>query len=119
MGTDDTMSASENNSPVAQPEKGAPDIPADANLFMRIFGLTQLAFIICYFLFVDYNGAGDLVIGSGFLMTFLAKYAHSSLGYTFMMTAVTIQYSLLAQGFFHHLHAGDLFDGDITRCVET
>merc|ERR1711871_828775 len=86
----------------------------------------------------DYNGAGDLVIGSvdtsyafysdvammifigfGFLMTFLAKYAHSSLGYTFMMTAVTIQYSLLAQGFFHHLHAGDLFDGDIARCVET
>merc|ERR1711871_1154514 len=86
----------------------------------------------------DYNGAGDLVIGSvdtsyafysdvammifigfGFLMTFLAKYAHSSLGYTFMMTAVTIQYSLLAQGFFHHLHAGDLFDGDVAKCVET
>merc|ERR1719387_3373044 len=36
-----------------------------------------------------------------------------------MMTAVTIQYSLLAQGFFHHLHAGDLFDGDIAKCVET
>jgi len=34
------------------------------------------------------------------------------------MAAVTIQYSMLAQGFFHHLHAGDLFDGDVPKCVE-
>jgi len=134
------MSASaENHSPVPKAEaQGAPDAPADANLFMRIFGVAQLVFIICYFLFVDYNDAGGLDIGSvdtsyafysdvammifigfGFLMTFLAKYAHSALGYTFMMTAVTIQFSLLAQGFFHHLHAGDLFDGDVAKCVET
>merc|ERR1719486_319933 len=32
---------------------------------------------------------------------------------------MTIQYSILAQGFFGHLHAGDLFDGDIAKCAET
>ena len=128
------MSTSASNSPVAQPEKGVPDEPADASLFMRIFGLTQLILVVCYFLFVDYNAAGVgsvntsyvfygdvammIFIGFGFLMTFLAKYAHSALGYTFMMTAVTIQFSILAQGFFHHLHAGDLFDGDVAKCVE-
>jgi len=138
------MSPSPHSSPVARPEKGdaqpeaAGQEPADATLFMRMFGATQLIFVVCFFLFVDYNddsglGMGSvntsykyytdvammILIGFGFLMTFLAKYAHSSLGYTFMLTAMTIQYSILAQGFFGHLHAGDLFDGDIAKCVET
>ena len=133
------MDTAASNSPVAQGEKGVPadEQPADASLFMRIFGITQLIFVICFFLFVDYGDADGgigsvntsyafysdvammIFIGFGFLMTFLAKYAHSSLGYTFMMTAVTIQFSILAQGFFHHLHVGDLFDGDVAKCVET
>ena len=38
------------------------------------------------------------------------KRPHSALGYTFMLTCVTIQLSVLCQGFFGHLHAGDLFE---------
>ena len=97
----------------------------------------QVVFIVCFFLFVDYNndatGVGSvntsyqyytdvammILVGFGFLMTFLSKYAHSALGYTFMLTAMTIQFSILAQGLFAHVHAGDLFEGDINRCVET
>ena len=53
-----------------------------------------------------------IFIGFGFLMTFLAKYAHSALGYTFLLSCLTIQLAILTNGFFHKLAEGHL-EGDI------
>jgi len=44
-----------------------------------------------------------ILVGFGFLMTFLKKYAYSALGYTMLITAITIQASILINGFFHNL----------------
>lgn len=48
-----------------------------------------------------------IFIGFGFLMTFLKKYAHSSLGFNFYLAALCIQYSILINGFFHNLFANN------------
>lgn len=39
-----------------------------------------------------------MVIGFGFLMTFLRRYGHSGLGCTLYLTALTLQLALLADG---------------------
>ena len=88
--------------------------------------VAQVTSIILYGLFTDYsqelsanqNGVSNTInqyypffqdvhvmifIGFGFLMTFLHKYNFSSLGYTFLMGALAIQYSILINGFFHCL----------------
>lgn len=90
-----------------------------------LFGLQVLG-IVLYGLFTDYGteviGTGNvntntisnfypffqdvhvmIFIGFGFLMTFLKKYSHSSLGYNFYLGALAIQYSILINGFFHCL----------------
>ncbi|XP_075233073.1 rhesus blood group-associated glycoprotein Rh50 isoform X2 [Lycorma delicatula] len=41
-----------------------------------------------------------IFIGFGFLMTFLRKYGFSSVGFTFLLTSVMIQWSILCQGVF-------------------
>eukprot|EP01046_Picozoa_sp_COSAG06_P064867 COSAG06_NODE_15686_length_1052_cov_10.818419_1_plen_84_part_10 len=66
------MSPSPHSSPVARPEKGSvqPEAaaeqqePADKMLFVRMFGATQLIFVVCFFLFVDYNDDSGLDMGS-------------------------------------------------------
>jgi len=58
-----------------------------------------------------------IFIGFGFLMTFLKKYAHSSLGYTFYLSALAIQYSILINGFFHNWFKNDW--QQITLNIET
>ena len=91
-----------------------------------ILTLLQIFGIIFYGLFTDYGkeaiGTGNvntdtvsnyypffqdvhvmIFVGFGFLMTFLKKYAHSSLGYNFYLSAIAIQYSILINGFFHSL----------------
>lgn len=44
-----------------------------------------------------------ILVGFGFLMTFLKKYSHSALGYNFFLSAICIQSSILINGFFHCL----------------
>lgn len=44
-----------------------------------------------------------IFIGFGFLMTFLFKYSYSSVSYNFLLASLTIQYSILINGFFHNL----------------
>tara|TARA_B110000208_G_scaffold191644_1_gene259336 strand:- start:4887 stop:6002 length:1116 start_codon:yes stop_codon:yes gene_type:complete len=44
-----------------------------------------------------------ILVGFGFLMTFLKKYSHSALGFNFYLSALTIQLSILINGFFHCL----------------
>ena len=96
---------------------------------ISLFGL-QVVGIVLYGLFTDYGteviGTGNvntntisnfypffqdvhvmIFIGFGFLMTFLKKYSHSSLGYNFYLAALSIQYSILINGFFHNLFKND------------
>lgn len=39
-------------------------------------------------------------IGFGFLMVFLKRYGYSSIGFNYLLAALTLQWSLLCQGFF-------------------
>ncbi|XP_066149586.1 ammonium transporter Rh type B [Euwallacea fornicatus] len=39
-------------------------------------------------------------IGFGFLMTYLKKYGYSSLGFNFLLAALTLQWSIICEGFF-------------------
>ena len=96
-----------------------------------IFASLQILSVVLYAFFADYGDAakadleGDfgnsvyemygmfqdvqvmIFVGFGFLMTFLHKYAHNSLGYTFFVAALCIQYSILISGFFHRLFVND------------
>lgn len=42
-----------------------------------------------------------IVVGFGFLMTFLKRYGWSSVGFNFLITGFTIQWSILVTGLFH------------------
>ena len=58
-----------------------------------------------------------IVVGFGFLMTFLKRYSWSSLGFNFLFTAFTVQWSMLVQGWFneHPEDTGD--DGRIENLM--
>lgn len=50
-------------------------------------------------------------VGFGFLMAFLQRYGFSSVGFTFLLAALALQWSTLVQGFLHsfrdgHIHVG-------------
>ena len=101
-------------------------------VFTGVFGIIQVVFCILFSIVVDYNtdlAAGTIgtvfysyqfytnvalmiFIGFGFLMTFLAKYAHSAVGFTFMLTCFTMQLALLVIGLFDKIGAGNVA-GDI------
>jgi ammonium transporter Rh len=42
-----------------------------------------------------------IFMGFGFLMTFLKKYGYSSVGFNFMLSALTVQFSMIIMGLFH------------------
>ena len=87
----------------------------------------QVLLFIGYYLFTDYSneaiGTTDgtvsndinkyypffqdvhvmIFIGFGYLMTFLKKYAFTSIGYTFLIGSFIIQYSILVNGLFHNI----------------
>lgn len=44
-----------------------------------------------------------IFVGFGFLMTFLKKYSYGAVGFTFLVSALVIQISILWVGFFHQL----------------
>ena len=94
-----------------------------------LLGLMQVANIVCYALFTTYDAETNassnettntinhyypfyqdvhvmILIGFGFLMTFMHKYFFSSVGYNFLLTAIAIQQSILINGFFHCLFSG-------------
>jgi len=41
--------------------------------------------------------------GFGFLFTYMRRYQHSALGYTFLLSALTIQWSILNVEFWHQV----------------
>ena len=91
-----------------------------------ILGLQFLLFI-GYHLFTDYSSEASgvieggvsndinkyypffqdvhvmIFIGFGYLMTFLKKYSFTSIGYTFLIGAFIMQYSILANGLIHNI----------------
>ena len=44
-----------------------------------------------------------IFIGFGYLMTFLKDYSFTSVGYTFLIGAFIIQYSILTNGLIHNI----------------
>ena len=44
-----------------------------------------------------------IFVGFGFLMTYLNKYSFSSIGFNFLLACLSLQYSILINGFFHNL----------------
>jgi len=50
-----------------------------------------------------------IFIGFGFLMTFLRKYGHSSIGLNFLLGALTIQWAMLCGGFWEQVFGGSMF----------
>jgi len=94
-----------------------------------LLGLIQLSNILCYAFFTTYDAETNassnettntighyypfyqdvhvmILIGFGFLMTFMHKYFFSSIGYNFILAAITIQLSILINGFFHCVFSG-------------
>ncbi len=47
-----------------------------------------------------------VLVGLGFLLTFLVKYAYSALGFTLLLTAFTLQWTILVVGFFRQVIVG-------------
>ncbi|KAJ6240154.1 rh50 [Anaeramoeba flamelloides] len=45
-----------------------------------------------------------VIIGFGYLMTFLKKYGLSSLGYTFLLATFCVQWTLINNAFWHQIH---------------
>ena len=98
--------------------------------FAALAFASQVTFLVLYILFTEYGDASDattgsdvdsqleinmyssfqhvnlmIFIGFGFLMTFLRKYGFSSVGFNFMLAALTIQWSILTNEFWHQLWA--------------
>ena len=53
-----------------------------------------------------------IFVGFGFLMTFLKKYGHSSVGYNFFISAMAIQWYIIISGCLEHIGKSG-FDIDI------
>ncbi|XP_043857965.1 ammonium transporter Rh type B isoform X5 [Dromiciops gliroides] len=66
-------------------------------------------------LLIPTNGFQDvhtmIFIGFGFLMTFLQRYGFSSIGFNFLLSAFSLQWSTLVQGFLHSFHGGKIYIG--------
>ena len=60
-----------------------------------------------------------IFIGFGFLMLFLQRHGFSSVGFNFMISAVTIQASILTNGFWHMVAEGGEFGTKIEMSSET
>jgi len=100
----------------------------ESQTFTVILVAFQVMIIILYAVWLDYptNGTPDPVtgfpgtnynyvrdvnvmifFGFGFLMTFLRRYGYSAIGYTLVVSAMVVQWSVLLQGFFETIAFAD------------
>ena len=107
---------------------GADDSPVDTtktNKFLGVMAVLQLVFIVLFATCTRYDPATThasdspdamkttysmfmdvhvmIFIGFGYLMTFLRKYGHSSVGINFLVGAFIIQWHILCGGFFEQV----------------
>jgi len=85
--------------------------------------ISEIAIVILYGIFVRVKAHADaeinqsyypmfqdvnvmMLIGFGFLMTFIKKYTWSALSYTFFINAIVVQLYPLLQGFWHRVFHG-------------
>ncbi|XP_072503332.1 ammonium transporter Rh type B isoform X2 [Notamacropus eugenii] len=65
-----------------------------------------------YFRYPSFQDVHTMIfIGFGFLMTFLQRYGFSSIGFNFLLSAFSLQWSTLVQGFLHSFHGGKIYIG--------
>jgi ammonium transporter Rh len=64
-----------------------------------------MSFDHCKFDFPVFQDVHVMVfVGVGFLMTFLKRYGYSAVGFNFLVSALSIQWAILARGFFEMEH---------------
>jgi hypothetical protein len=66
----------------------------------------ELGDLKLYIITVYQDVQAMIFVGFGFLMNFLRKYGYSALGITMLIGALSIQWSILCRGFFHHNEQG-------------
>lgn len=65
-----------------------------------------------YFRYPSFQDVHAMVfVGFGFLMAFLQRYGFSSVGFTFLLAALALQWSTLVQGFLHSFHDSHIHVG--------
>lgn len=91
--------------------------------YALLVGALQILYIVLFALFTEYGSTSDtnsemevgiiypffqdvnvmVYVGFGFLMTFMAKYGYSGVGFNFMISTLMMQWSLLVNGFWHQV----------------
>ncbi|XP_076788797.1 ammonium transporter Rh type B isoform X2 [Arvicanthis niloticus] len=65
-----------------------------------------------YFRYPSFQDVHVMVfVGFGFLMVFLHRYGFSSVGFTFLVATLTLQWATLLQGFLHSFRGGYIYVG--------
>ena len=107
------------------PPRGAFKDPIRTDHFLYILGFAQIVSIVLFGLFASYEtpnedtGAGAsefvyynnvafmMLIGFGYLMSFLRYYPLGAIGFTFLVTVVCVQWGILLDGFWERVYFGD------------
>jgi ammonium transporter Rh len=91
--------------------------------FTMLVGILQLSLLVLFLVCTTYDETRDysaaeyaifrdimvmLLLGFGFLMTFLRKYGLGAVGFTMMLTAISMQLNLFMEPLARHLYGSDV-----------
>ncbi|XP_053124371.1 RH-like protein [Hemicordylus capensis] len=96
--------------------------PPSLRISLPIFLLfLEIAFILIFAFFVEYDDQEDLsiypafqdvnvmvMVGFSFLLAFLKRYGFSSVGFNLLLAALGVQWAVLVNGFFFHFSDGSV-----------